>query len=604
MASVEELIIKLSADNSDLKKKLAESEKSVGGLGKAVGTIGPMIAGAFTIGAITAFGKAAFTAFEEQEKMNKKLLSSLQGNGFAFKELTKQAEQLRSKTGVDDGAIMQIQQLGAGAGYSVDKIKKLTDASVQLAAKTGQDLQSAYMQINATFTGSAGRLTRLDSDFGLLTETQLKNGDAVDLILNKYGTFAQDTASQTDILKSNFDELQESIGYAFAEGSFMPALKIINKMILASSELVTVFGKFGGSVDNYRTSQEAETGTDIAFAKFKKNADERSKLEKDWTDKAKVRLSQTLAKQEELLKGIIKEREEIIKTQKITDTSVIDKKYDSKIIYQKSFIENTKNELAYLDNVNVKNESGIKTTEKQITSLEKYIKAMEAAYKKAQELESFNVPVPSFSESAGGIKDITGVKGKGITQKGDPSKLLSRGQTQLGEAVKKTNSELELQATKMQSINETMAGFGQAAAMAFGEQSQAAKAFAIGSILASTAMAIMGTWAGYGKYGFMGTGLAIAQTAMIASLGAAQIAGVAGAFAMGGIVGGGSYSGDQLTARVNSGEMILNGNQQRELFAMANGMGGRNQVEVVGYISGDVIRLANKRSEYILNRRG
>ena len=604
MASVEELIIKLSADNSDLKKKLADSEKSVGGLGKAVGRIGPMIAGAFTIGAITAFGKAAFTAFEEQEKMNKKLLSSLQGNGFAFKELTKQAEQLRSKTGVDDGAIMQIQQLGAGAGYSVDKIKKLTDASVQLAAKTGQDLQSAYMQINATFTGSAGRLTRLDSDFGLLTETQLKNGEAVDLILNKYGTFAQDTASQTDLLKSNFDELQESIGYAFAEGSFMPALKLINKMILASSELVTVFGKFGGSVDNYRTSQEAETGTDIAFAKFKKNADERSKLEKDWTDKAKVRLSQTLAKQEELLKGIIKEREEIIKTQKITDTSVIDKKYDSKIIYQKSFIENTKNELAYLDNVNVKNESGIKTTEKQITSLEKYIKAMEAAYKKAQELAEFNVPIPSYSEAAGGIKDIKGVKGKGITQPGDPSKLLARGQVELGKAIKGSNSELEQQMANMTQMQSIMSGFGQAAAGAFGEQSAAAKAFAVGQVIAQAAVGIMGTWAGYAEFGLPGTALAVAQTAMIGGLAITQLGNIAGAFAMGGIVGGGSYSGDQLTARVNSGEMILNGNQQRELFAMANGMGGRNQVEVVGYISGDVIRLANKRSTYVANRRG
>lgn len=45
----------------------------------------------------------------------------------------------------------------------------------------------------------------------------------------------------------------------------------------------------------------------------------------------------------------------------------------------------------------------------------------------------------------------------------------------------------------------------------------------------------------------------------------------AGAFANGGIIGGSSYSGDRLYARVNSGEMILNGSQQANLFNMLNG---------------------------------
>lgn len=47
-----------------------------------------------------------------------------------------------------------------------------------------------------------------------------------------------------------------------------------------------------------------------------------------------------------------------------------------------------------------------------------------------------------------------------------------------------------------------------------------------------------------------------------------------GAFANGGIVGGSSYAGDRLYARVNSGEMILNGNQQQHLFNMINNGGG------------------------------
>lgn len=44
----------------------------------------------------------------------------------------------------------------------------------------------------------------------------------------------------------------------------------------------------------------------------------------------------------------------------------------------------------------------------------------------------------------------------------------------------------------------------------------------------------------------------------------------AGAYEQGGVIGGTSYSGDRLTARVNSGEMILTREQQANLFQMAN----------------------------------
>jgi hypothetical protein len=42
-------------------------------------------------------------------------------------------------------------------------------------------------------------------------------------------------------------------------------------------------------------------------------------------------------------------------------------------------------------------------------------------------------------------------------------------------------------------------------------------------------------------------------------------------FADGGIVGGSSYFGDKLLARVNSGEMILNQGQQARLLSMTDG---------------------------------
>lgn len=66
-------------------------------------------------------------------------------------------------------------------------------------------------------------------------------------------------------------------------------------------------------------------------------------------------------------------------------------------------------------------------------------------------------------------------------------------------------------------------------------------------------------------------GIALAAAGLVAIL---ALMGKLPKFANGGIVGGGSTSGDNMLARVNSGEMILNGGQQRRLFNIANGNGG------------------------------
>ena len=62
-------------------------------------------------------------------------------------------------------------------------------------------------------------------------------------------------------------------------------------------------------------------------------------------------------------------------------------------------------------------------------------------------------------------------------------------------------------------------------------------------------------------------------------------------FAQGGIVPGNSTSGDRVPALVNSGEMVLNKQQQAELFSIANGGGaGGNVVDAINAL-GD--RIAN-----------
>lgn len=94
---------------------------------------------------------------------------------------------------------------------------------------------------------------------------------------------------------------------------------------------------------------------------------------------------------------------------------------------------------------------------------------------------------------------------------------------------------------------------------------------------ASTAAAAAGAASSVASIPFLGPALAAVAVAGVV---AAIIAGMR-KFATGGYIGGHSYSGDKQIARVNSGELVLNPTQQRNLLNLANGkaVNGGGQVE-------------------------
>lgn len=105
-----------------------------------------------------------------------------------------------------------------------------------------------------------------------------------------------------------------------------------------------------------------------------------------------------------------------------------------------------------------------------------------------------------------------------------------------------------------------------------GMMAQAIATMIAGYADASKMAGKLGPWA---WVAFAATGMA-QLAAMISS-----VKGM-GAYATGGIVPGSSRSGDRLTVRVNSGEMILNARQQARLFAIANGAAVYGEALAVG----------------------
>ena len=135
----------------------------------------------------------------------------------------------------------------------------------------------------------------------------------------------------------------------------------------------------------------------------------------------------------------------------------------------------------------------------------------------------------------------------------------------MGEDADKAGESLKEATAAIGSMGQALSGLGGAIEVPelniAGTVAQAVATMALGYAKATSTAGKASPWE---WVAFAATGLA-QLTAMIASVRQAT------AFATGGIVGGGSPSGDRKFVRVNSGEMILNKTQQARLFGLVSG---------------------------------
>lgn len=117
-------------------------------------------------------------------------------------------------------------------------------------------------------------------------------------------------------------------------------------------------------------------------------------------------------------------------------------------------------------------------------------------------------------------------------------------------------------------------------------------------------------FAAHASIPFAGVGIAAGLiTTMLSIQAAAKATALTiSAFAEGGIVGGSSYHGDKVLARVDSGEMVLNQRQQKNLFNLLDSNtfpqpGGTN-VTVQGVIHGTDLLLVQKNTNNVRRRSG
>lgn len=217
-----------------------------------------------------------------------------------------------------------------------------------------------------------------------------------------------------------------------------------------------------------------------------------------------------------------------------------------------------------------------------------------------QELDRMKATgVELLSRPSGGVGESLGLQ-SGMSQMGDLSKIKIEGKDL--EALEELANAGDAASTSWGEALNSIGGLSSALAAI---EDPAVKvlgiiAEAIATVALTFAKSLKGTVSPWDWI----AGAAAGTATMISTIAAIKSA-TAGSFAEGGIVPGNSFSGDRLTANVNSGELILNRSQQSAIAAQLQQNSSSN-MRLEAVISGEQIRMvlnnASRRSgrgEYV-----
>lgn len=227
-------------------------EVTTGVVGKVIGTLASMTDAANAQG--DAETKLAMAA-----KKNPYL------DDYSVKKLKDYAGELQSVSEVGDEVLLPMMAELAAEGKNQAQIMDTMSAALDMAAGTGQDLGACIDALSKTYNGVSGALAKTYPEIANLTEEELRQGKAVEILGGKYKGMSEATASPFAQLKNSVIALGEKFGAlllpaAQSIASTLTAVAdVMGAIINKSSELGKKIDKMcGGAFSNFATKiQEA-----------------------------------------------------------------------------------------------------------------------------------------------------------------------------------------------------------------------------------------------------------------------------------------------------------------------------------------------------------
>ena len=127
------------------------------------------------------------------------------------------SSELQKTTKFGDDVIQGQLALALNYGLTTEQAKELVEASTDLSAVTGKDLNEATQLLLKSYDGEIGKIDNLNPKIKELTKEQLANGEAVKILLSQYSgaaaSQAQTFGGRLAQLVNAFGDLREEIGF-------------------------------------------------------------------------------------------------------------------------------------------------------------------------------------------------------------------------------------------------------------------------------------------------------------------------------------------------------------------------------------------------------
>ncbi len=239
---------------------------SLRNMDKSIGSVGKNLSGLIKFGAVAGGIKLVanqikqnVTAIGTQQKAELQLARTVQNshliNGQGLKNLKAYASQLQQNSIYGDELLIGLEAQLVAQGKTEEQVKKIMQASVDLASAGVMPLESAVKNMAKTYSGMSGELGESIPAIKELTSEQMKNGAAVELVAQKYKGMAETVASgvegQKVQLSNIIGDIRENLGDIWINvvGDFnskmLPVFSRINDWITEHKErIINLFLNF------------------------------------------------------------------------------------------------------------------------------------------------------------------------------------------------------------------------------------------------------------------------------------------------------------------------------------------------------------------------